>query len=195
VTAPAVTVIVLAGGQNSRMGRDKALVTLGGTPLLARVCQAAVAAGAAPVRIVTPRPARYRHRVPTECTFCCERDRGQGPLAGLVAGLERTETEWALVLACDLAGLNAAELRHWMAQLPKGADGTVAQLPFRSARWEPLCGFYRRDCLPSLRAYLESGQRSLQGWLAQQPVRALAVRDPKVLWNCNAPADLAARGA
>jgi molybdopterin-guanine dinucleotide biosynthesis protein A len=82
-----------------------------------------------------------------------------------------------------------------MAQLPKEADGTVAQLPFRSARWEPLCGFYRRDCLPSLRAYLESGQRSLQGWLAQQPVRALAVGEPQALWNCNAPADLAARGA
>ena len=37
-----LTAIVLAGGQSSRMGRDKALISIQGMPLIRRVCEVAL---------------------------------------------------------------------------------------------------------------------------------------------------------
>ncbi|MBD0362845.1 MAG: NTP transferase domain-containing protein, partial [Coleofasciculus sp. C3-bin4] len=47
-----LSAIVLAGGQSSRMGRDKALITLQGVPLLRQVCEVALNC-ASPVYVVT----------------------------------------------------------------------------------------------------------------------------------------------
>ena len=48
-----LSAIVLAGGQSSRMGQDKALLTVEGEPLVQRVCDIAIAF-CNPLYVVTP---------------------------------------------------------------------------------------------------------------------------------------------
>ena len=48
--------LLLAGGRSSRMGRDKALIEIGGVACIARVASALAAAGCEPIRIAVAQP-------------------------------------------------------------------------------------------------------------------------------------------
>lgn len=189
--------VVLAGGQGSRMGRDKALISVKGVPLLQQVCELATQL-ASPVYVVTPWIERYEEIVPSGCQLIREvpmpgerETRTQGPLAGFAQGVRQVKTEWVLALACDLPQLDQAEIQRWIEKLPEVPQEAIAFLPrHQQGWWEPLCGFYRRRSLPSMEAYIAGGGRSFQGWLAQHPVEELQVRDRTILFNCNTPADL-----
>jgi molybdenum cofactor guanylyltransferase len=193
-----LSAIVLAGGLSSRMGQDKALIEVDQVPLLCKICQIALQC-ADSVYVVTPWVERYRAVVDRQVQFISEvplsnkPDEANGSLVGFVQGLANVQTEWVLLLACDLPGLREEVLQDWVARLPT-VEGAIALLPKNpEGYWEPLCGFYRQDCLPSLEAYVANGERSFQGWIAQQSAQAvqeLAVSDRQMLLNCNTPEDL-----
>jgi molybdenum cofactor guanylyltransferase len=184
--------IVLAGGLSSRMGRDKALLAIEGMPLLARVCEMAKQC-ADPILVVTPWVERYGAIVDgvrwvEEVQQTQEQN---GSLIGFMQGLAVVETEWVLLLACDLPNLRAEVLQDWSELLSQ--TEAAALLPKNPAGWwEPLCGFYRRSSLESLRQYVKAEGRSFQGWLAQVSVYELPVADMQMLLNCNTPEDLLA---
>ncbi len=189
-----LSAIVLAGGQSSRMGRDKALIPLQGVPLLQQVCEIALSC-ASEVYVVTPWPERYQAVLPDTCRVIQEvplsgETESHGPLVGFAQGLDRVETDWVLLLACDLPRLQVKVLQDWVMGLGKTPPDAIALLPRHPKGWEPLCGFYRRQCLPILTQYIDQGGRSFQHWLAQHPVQELPVSDTQVLFNCNTPADL-----
>lgn len=190
--------VILAGGRSSRMGQDKALISLGSETLIQRTCRVAVAC-VDRVYVVTPWPDRYRSLVPSSVRFVEEETlagqsgRFQGPLVALVRSLDGLHTkpgpDWVLVLACDLPNLSAATLQAWRNDLATVDPNTLAYLPQRQGRWEPLCGFYRVTALEDLRRYVAGGGRSFQPWLNQRSVEAIAVTDDGVLANLNTPAD------
>ena len=108
------------------------------------------------------------------------------------AGFQQNEPQdWVALLACDLPLLQATHLLQGMAQLPGLSAQTLAFLPNRGGRWEPLCGFYRRACLPLLQAFMAEGGQSFQRWLAEMIVEQWNFSDEAMLFNCNTPADLA----
>lgn len=176
------------------MGRDKASIQLEGMPLLRRVCEAAQSC-ASPVYVVTFSPERYRYILPENCQIVREvplpgETEPQGPLVGFARGLMIVETDWVLLLACDMPHLSAEVLQQWAGRLEAVPKAAIALLPKQAKGWEPLCGFYRRQCLPLLTEFIDGGGRSFQHWLAQYPVQELPVSDPQLLFNCNTPADL-----
>jgi molybdopterin-guanine dinucleotide biosynthesis protein A len=185
-----ITAIVLAGGQSSRMGEDKALISLAGMPLLQKVCGIA-AQCADTVYVVTPWTERYQHLDLPNCQFIRESPHPQGPLVGFAQGLTQVHTEWVLLLACDLPKLQPELLQEWIARLDSVDDDAIAALTHHSKGWEPLCGFYRRRCLPQLLEFINQGGRSFQQWLQNYPVYVLPLPAPEILFNCNTPEDFA----
>ncbi|MBD2041685.1 molybdenum cofactor guanylyltransferase [Microcoleus sp. FACHB-672] len=189
-----LSAIVLAGGQSSRMGRDKALIAPQGVPLLKQVYEIAVKC-ASPVYVVTPWPERYQDILPNSCRFIREvpladETEPHGPLVGLAQGLTQVETQWVLVLACDLPRLQVEVLQSWIGLLDDVKDDAIALLPRDAKGWQPLCGFYRHSCLPALTGFINQGGRSFQRWLSQYPVQEVPVSDRQMLFNCNTPTDL-----
>ncbi len=198
---PSLSVIILAGGQSSRMGRDKALIVVEGIPLLRRTCAIALHCSSQ-VFVVTSAIRDYSKIVPDRCGVIEEKllpgkSKPQGPLVGFTHGLVQIKTTWVLLLACDLPRLNQEILQRWMRQLPQ-VGNAIALLPQGKKGWEPLCGFYRTDCLPSLTQFMNQGGRSLQAWLAQASVQTIQFSDDPdtqkqeqaMLFNCNTPEDL-----
>ncbi|MEH1911797.1 MAG: molybdenum cofactor guanylyltransferase [Nostoc sp.] len=190
-----LTAIVLAGGKSSRMGQDKALIAIQGVPLLQRVCGIAQSC-ADVVYVVTPWPDRYQHLLLPGCQFIREvplsgESLAHGPLVGFAQGLAEVQTEWVLLLACDLPRLRVEVLQDWVTKLNSVRDDAIAALADHPKGWEPLCGFYRRRCLPQLLEFINQGGRSFQQWLRQYPVEVLPLAEPEMLFNCNTPEDLA----
>ncbi|MFM7573896.1 MAG: NTP transferase domain-containing protein, partial [Snowella sp.] len=100
-----LTAIILAGGQSSRMGRDKALILLAGVPLLTRICRTAQGV-ASQVFVISPWRSHYQALIPQGCVFVEEihpqENQSSGPLIGFSQALPQVKTEWVLLLAQDL---------------------------------------------------------------------------------------------
>ncbi|QDL07255.1 molybdenum cofactor guanylyltransferase [Brasilonema octagenarum UFV-E1] len=190
--------IVLAGGKSSRMGRDKALIPIQGVPLLQLVCRIAESC-ADTLYVVTPWQERYQRLLPSTVQFIKEvplfgetgsEKLPHGPIIGFAQALAYIQTDWVLLLACDLPKLRVEVLQEWAATLDSVEGEAIAALVPQAKGWEPLCGFYRRRCLPSLVEYINQGGRSFQEWLKQHPVQALPLPDPEMFFNCNTQEDL-----
>jgi molybdopterin-guanine dinucleotide biosynthesis protein A len=134
---------------------------------------------------------KYQSLLPSDSGWIREEQPHQGPLIGFSQGLSHITTEWVLLLACDLPHLTTTAIESWVAELDAIPIATMAYLPKHPDKgWEPLCGFYRRSCLPSLLAHISTGGYSFQGWLQQCEVKELIITNPLWLFNCNTPIDL-----
>lgn len=187
-----ITAIILAGGESSRMGKDKALLKLHNSTLLSQVCLVAQEC-AAQTLVVTPWIERYRDVLPPGIQLIPEKlllhATSNTPLIGFAQGMRMVKTEWILLLACDLPYLSSSQVKQWSLALTTVLPAEIALLPRNPKGWEPLCGFYRQSCLTSLEAHINRGGKSFQTWLNKQTVRELEISDRTCLFNCNTPED------
>ncbi|MTJ47771.1 molybdenum cofactor guanylyltransferase [Dolichospermum sp. UHCC 0259] len=188
-----LSAIVLAGGKSTRMGRDKALIPIQGVPMLQLICTIAESC-TDKVYIVTPWPERYQKLLTPNSQFIQEvplpgetgnEPRTHGPIVGFMQGLTAVETNWVLLLACDLPNLRLEILQNWISQLETIPNNKMAALVKNNHIWQPLCGFYRRRCLLELTQYIEQGGRSFQQWLKPDSVHILPLLDAQMLFNFN----------
>jgi molybdopterin-guanine dinucleotide biosynthesis protein A len=127
---------VLAGGQSTRMGRDKATLLYEGQPLIVRSVDRLTSLGLR-VRIAGSRPDLAEYADVVE-----DRHPGCGPLSGLEAALAASDAELNVFTAVDLPHLPAMFL-DWMIWRAEhtGALGTI---PMLAGRPQPLCAVYHR---------------------------------------------------
>lgn len=162
------TGIVLAGGSSRRMGQDKAMLELGGRTLLqhaaesvSRVCdELVIAAG--------DRPAQQLPNLSP--IWAPDAPGAAGPLAGLAAGLSVASHPVAIVVACDMPFFSDRLLLHLLNSL---ADCDAA-VPLAGGRDQPLHAAYSRDCLPTVRALIRLGARSMHDLLSRLRVKYIA---------------------
>jgi molybdopterin-guanine dinucleotide biosynthesis protein A len=185
-----LSVIILAGGKSSRMGKNKALIPVNNKPLLIRTYEVAIKVSKL-VYIISPYSEQYQLILPPNCQFIQEeKNRFAGPLIAFYQGLLHIETEWVFLLACDLPLLDATEIKNWIDSLAKVSPKAIAFLPKNIKGWEVLCGFYRRNCLSSLQKFINQGGNSFQLWLKNNLVEPIPIKNKQILFNCNTPQDL-----
>jgi molybdopterin-guanine dinucleotide biosynthesis protein A len=191
---PRIGGYVLAGGGSTRFGRDKALVELGGLPMLGRMI-GLLQSVAGSVKVVGA-PEKYAR---FEREMVSDQWPGEGPLGGIITALEDaannpTRSEWNLIVSCDMPFLT----REWMVFLCERAARSKAQvvLPHSAHGPEPLCACYRTDATQSLRAAFESGVRKVTLGLQHASTEVLDEADWKrfdsagrLFWNMNTAAD------
>lgn len=186
--------IILAGGRGERLGgRDKATLAVGGRALVQRAVDtlACLTDDIIAVRRADQALTLDGVRVVTDLAPY------QGVLAGIAAGLEAAQYDWALVVACDMPFLNLSFLRHMIALIPTAPD-LAAVVPQLEVGHEPLHALYHQRCLPSLHRALQAGERRVRGFYAALPVLYLSepeIRafDPDLLtfYNINTADELA----
>lgn len=179
----AVRGFVLAGGQSSRMGRDKALLRVDGRTLLEVVAER-VGEACGGVTIIGP-PEVYGglgfETLPDGTA-------GQGPLGGIETALTAGGANWSLVVACDMPNLTVDLLLQLVnAAEQAAADCVVAVSP--GGLLEPLCGVYGPRCLPVVRRALAAGQRKVAKVLDELQVVHFPLENQKEVVNLNTPQD------
>src|SRR5262252_1043172 len=108
------TAFVLAGGRSSRMGSDKALLSLGEQTMLEHALRT-VKQVTPNVRIVGPSTRYGQFGEVVDDIY-----EGCGPLGGIHAALSGTNTDFNLVLSVDMPQMNSFFLK-WLVQ--QAGDG------------------------------------------------------------------------
>ena len=175
---------VLAGGASKRMGQDKALMPYGGTTLVEHVAKI-VAEAAGSVALIGD-PARLGHLgLPVfadELPSC-------GPASGIYTALRVTETDWNLVVACDMPSISANVLRKLLHHAESAERGCVAAVgPYGQP--EPLCAVYHRRCLPALSRAIRDKRLKMRDLIKEIGAVWIPV-DATALVNVNTPAEWA----
>lgn len=188
-----VSCIVLSGGKGLRLGKDKALETIGQRSLLEQVLFQ-LSLFNSDILIVAAREQSYpqldgypRLRVVSDIYP------NRGPLGGIYTGLKVSDSFYNLVVACDMPFLNRA-LLSYMIGVSAGFDLVVPRL---GDMIEPLHAVYSRGCLAPIERLLRQGSLSIRELFTLVRVRYVEAEeidrfDPRHLsfFNINAKADL-----
>lgn len=175
--------LILAGGQSRRMGHDKALLQLGGCSLLAH--HIAAMTGLVDKLWVS---GDYQAHVPASVHCLVDKEPGQGPLAGLLAVLEKTTAGRLWLVSCDSFGVSPLLYR----QLLQALEGHSAQLAYvcRDDRPQPLLALLNTAVAADLQSFWHRGERSVLRWYQQlDTVAVKACKVPGLQCNINTPAD------
>lgn len=192
-----ITGLVLAGGRGSRMGGvDKGLQPLQGRLLVAHVLQR-LTPQVGPLLISANRNLeQYRafgHPVLPDAD-----GEFNGPLAGLLAGLQACATPWLLAVPCDspllpmdlgARLLAAAESAGVELALPE-----CAEAPGAAPRLQPVFCLLRTSLASGLADYLAQGGRRLESWMRAQSHVVVPFERPddvRAFFNANTRDELA----
>lgn len=182
-----IAVVILAGGEGSRIGGNKPLRGLGGRPLIDRAEKLARQWSA--IVAVAVRDAQQIGN--SALPRIGDVEGIEGPLGGLAAALQFARDsgcDAVLTIAVDMPLLpqNLAE------RLTAGIAKASAAIASSGEDLHPVCGLWRAGALGELPDYLASGRRSLKGFAAAIGFETVkwdsGPTDP--FFNVNSPADL-----
>jgi molybdopterin-guanine dinucleotide biosynthesis protein A len=190
--------LLLAGGQSSRMGHDKASLVMGDRGLSQAAYALALLHQFCAQAYLSLRDGQSVPVGAEGVPVLRDESVAEGPMAGLLAAFrEAPDVAW-LVLACDLPFVHSDLLarlveRHEMEPtLPFVACADVT-----GGRPEPLCAIYGLSAGPILARYAARGQFSPRRIMIEEKALLLDVaeEDARALFNVNTPQDLAAARA
>ncbi|MGH2817455.1 MAG: molybdenum cofactor guanylyltransferase [Actinomycetota bacterium] len=158
-----MTGVVLCGGAGTRMGRDKALIEIGGKPLI-RLIAERLTECADPILLASGRRRRFGNLPYEEIADAAP---GAGPISGLVAALSASPHDLLAVAAVDMPFVNA-EVFRLLSDRHTDEDAVV---PVTHEGRQPLHAVYHRSALPHLADALSRGRYGLREALAALDVR------------------------
>ena len=140
----AIETFILIGGRSRRFGSDKAFFEFEGEALAARLARVArMAHPGAPVRFLAASEGQFGEKT-TELGAPTVFDvkPGLGAWSGVHAALFHSQSEWTLILACDLPFITA-DLLQRLYELRRDNDAVVTRQA--DGRLQPLCAIYRTN--------------------------------------------------
>jgi molybdopterin-guanine dinucleotide biosynthesis protein A len=111
---------------------------------------------------------------------------GQGPLAGILAGLKAAKNEVCVVLACDIPDIDINFLKRLIAK----AQGFDIVVPVScGGLFEPLFAVYRRSVIPEIEALVRARDFSILTLFDRCRTCKIRLKDSGWLRNLNTPED------
>ena len=178
--------VILAGGRSSRMGRNKALITINGGTLLAHLSHALSRFDEKLLSTNDPLMAAGYPLHPV-----ADKYPNSGPMGGLHASLLATRKQALLCVPCDLPNFNAQAADVLLTHFSSGADALVCV--DSQGCTHPLCGIYSRSTISLFEQFLVNGNYRMHAALQKMNCIFLQTADlfsDQVFLNLNTPEDL-----
>ena len=167
MTAPRVSVVILAGGRSSRFGRDKLAEPIDGRTLLGRVIDAVRPVASEIIVVAAPGATPV---VPDDVRIVHDPVAFEGPLVGARAGVAAATEPLVVLVGGDMPGLVGAVLDSMVGALGS-ADAVVLE---HDGHRRPLPMAICRDpALAALDRLVAQGERRLRAFLDVLDARAV----------------------
>lgn len=186
-TPPAITTVILAGGLGTRMGGEKGLRLLHGRMLIDWVLDAVSRQSAEVLINANGAPDAYMR--PGYRVIADQIPDWPGPLAGLHAALMSAHHDWVATVPCDTPYLpDDLIARLYQAVCTDSPDASVVVV---AGKRQPTIALYRKNVLPSLEAYMDSGGRKISEWQNSLRLSEVILDNVAAFANINSLDDLA----
>jgi molybdenum cofactor guanylyltransferase len=187
-----ITGMVLAGGRGSRMGGvDKGLQAFRGMPLaMNALFRLQPQVGETMINANRNLSAYESMGVPVWPDALPDYP---GPLAGFLAGLERCETPYLVVVPCDTPLFPEDLVERLGAAFEDGEATEIAVAATREGgelQAQPVFCMMRTTVMESLVRFVTAGQRKIDRWTAQHATRLVEFADAAAFANANTAEEL-----
>lgn len=180
-----ITGIILAGGQSTRMGKDKALLQINDKTLLENaieicrpVCSEIL------ISSNNPEHQNFGYQIiPDEIKNC-------GPIGGIYSCLKKSETNWNFFCSVDSPFVTSAFIQF----LTNQTENYDVVVPFHFQGKEPLIALYNKNCLSVIEKQIELHQFKIHLLLKLLNTKYFDAREwvaikPLIFKNLNRPED------
>jgi len=170
----------MAGGQSSRMKRDKALLPFGNYESLAEYQYQRLLPYFDKIYI-SAKSNKFNFSV--EIIEDCYAN--SSPLVALVSVFETLkEVEEVFILSVDAPFVTSKTIEKLYTEIENESAVIIAESPNGV---EPLCGIYRRTILNQAKVFLKEDNHRLQALLKTLPIQSVKIDDKKEFMNLNHP--------
>ena len=183
------TAIVLAGGKNSRMGKNKAFLQVGQKTIIDGLVNE-LKTSFNEIIISSNDPELYDY---LQVKVVKDIIPGLGPLSGMHSALQEAKYDKSLILACDMPFLNL-QLAELLVQEAQGYDIAIPKL---DEHLEPLFAVYDKSCVEFIETCLKNNISKIIDFYPKVKVNYLSwdriselVGTEDVFFNVNTPQDL-----
>ncbi len=188
--------LILAGGSGKRLGRNKALLEIGGRKIIdIQIDKLSAVFDEFLIVTSSENHALVKHFERDGVRVISENEKGKGPLGGILSGLEASRFDKNFVLACDMPFINKDAVLYVLSKLDKG--NCAVALPVTPKGPEPLFAAYRKTCIPAIKDEILSGSLKVTGFIARVSVcqiasEEIAAFDPRglIFMNINTEKEL-----
>ena len=197
--------IILCGGQSRRMGQDKGLMSLNGTPMIIHTLEIVMDIVDEIILVLRDRKQLFlyekcvndfktrNHQQKTEIKIVTDIETDQGPLFGLYTGLLHIKSDGALVLPCDSPFISTFFVNK-MFELAVKIEVQALVPVWPDGSTEPLHSYYHKESIPVIQDRLKNGFRNVKSLLDKIDLTYIDVSildpDKKSFINLNRPEDV-----
>ena len=173
---------ILIGGQSQRFGSQKWKVQIDGKPVLDQLWEKCSDFGS---RWVVGK----NLPIDLDKPFIVDKLILRAPFNGLYTALHHTQSEWNLILSCDLPLLTATVIEELWQKI-HNHNNSYGVIPKTKKGLEPLAGFYNRRSISLLNSRLESENYNLQSLIKNEDFTIINMdSDKDSFFNMNKPED------
>ncbi|AXB58569.1 molybdenum cofactor guanylyltransferase [Flavobacterium fluviale] len=165
----ALTVFILCGGKSSRMQSEKGLVLFQDKPFIDHIIQAILPITNQIKLITASKQYDYLEyeKIPDLIV-------DKGPLGGIYTALSHSETEFNLILSCDIPLISTELLQELISKHTKEAGITI----FASeSKTHPLIGIYSKNILSVIKESIDSDELKMMDLLAKLPHQIIKIEE------------------
>ena len=151
-----ISLLITAGGESSRMGRDKRLIEIDGETLLERIIKKSCAENFAEIFLCVEKNLPFIEKLADKykLKIICDEIKKCGPMSGILSGLKKISTEYALTVSCDMPFFDFKKILPLLNEI---TDEKVIMY-----RRQPLAAIYHKSMIKNFSESLNNGQRKLQ---------------------------------
>ncbi len=148
-----LTGIILSGGKNLRMGKNKAFIEIGGIPIIQRI-YSIFKRIFKEIIIVTNEKELFSH---FDAIIHKDIIPDRGVLGGLYTGLFFSSFKYSFCVACDMPFLNESIILY----LIKNINDYDVIVPKTEDGLQPLHAIYSKNCLEHIKKMIDEGEFKL----------------------------------
>jgi len=176
------TAIVMAGGRSHRMGTDKSMLPIKGRPMVEHICQQ-LRGTFTKVLISANDVEKFAF---LDLDVVPDKIPGQGPLMGIASTLEASDSEFNLVVACDIPQIDLPFVRRMLAEAER-ADAVIPVT--RDGEEQPLFAVYCKSVQQCINEVLAFGGHQISHIYGLCKVHFIELDDTGWFANLNTMAD------